>query len=323
MKDRPKANQMRLLKIFIFINFLIQVGMISTAFSFTPIIISPTNIVNTPTSTFSRINNYDRLSKRRKQSKQRIINSLLILKQKNRSDEEKEEEEEIPTTASEVRGKSNNSSNNKNSKNKKNRSTSKDKDKDNTGTSIQNQNNDNNSNNSNSKKSQNKSKSSSNNKKKNSNNSNKKKNNNLINLLANPYEAGVQLRQTIDRTLNLNIKKPLTSEQKSIYYLDDRFLDSGATSRSGGSSSDSMSLSGRNSIPSEGALGFLERKKNSFNDLLDNYDYSIYEDDDYIPEVLVIGKFNYCFELIIISMRLVSMYLNLSFFSLYTYFRSN
>ena len=268
MKDRPKANQMRFFKICIFIKFLIQVGMISTAFSF-----SPNNIIR-PT------NNYDRLSKRRKQSKQRVMNSLLILKQKNRSDDEKEEE--IPKTASEARGKSNNI-NNKNSKNMKNSSA------------IQNQSI------TNSKKSQTKSKSSSTNKKKNSNsnsyNNNKKKNNNLINLLANPYEAGVQLRQTIDRTLNSNIKKPLTSEQKSIYYLDDRFLDSGASSSSGSSSGDSMSLmnGGRNSIPSEGALGFLERKKNSFNDLLDNYDYSIYEDNDYVPEVLVIGKIDILF----------------------------
>lgn len=117
---------------------------------------------------------------------------------------------------------------------------------------------------------------------KNGNNKTKNKKDDIINLLSNPYEAGVQFRQTLDRTLNLGMKKPLTNEQKAIYYLDDRFLDSSTTSSSSVSSSGS-------SLPSEGALAFVQRKQNGlFDDDLD-FGYSLYEDNDYIPEVLVIG----------------------------------
>jgi hypothetical protein len=105
---------------------------------------------------------------------------------------------------------------------------------------------------------------------------------NIIDLLSNPYEAGVQFRQTLDRTLKLGITKPLTSEQKSIYYFDDRFLESSK------STTGDNRKSGNNI--SEGAKAFVERKDDFLDDEFDlNYDlYS--EDNDYIPEVLVIGK---------------------------------
>lgn len=104
---------------------------------------------------------------------------------------------------------------------------------------------------------------------------------NIINLLSNPYEAGVQLRQTLDRTIKLGMKKPLTSQQKSIYYLDDRFLDSGTGSISDDSIGSSIS---------EGALAFIERKSNSFDDIFES-SALLYEDNEYIPEVLVIGEY--------------------------------
>lgn len=88
------------------------------------------------------------------------------------------------------------------------------------------------------------------------------KENNILSLLSNPYKAGKELRKTINTALE-SLGPGLSPEQKSIYYLDDRFLESSPT-------------------PSKGALDFAQR-----NTLFDRIGSSI--DDDYIPEVLVIG----------------------------------
>ena len=157
------------------------------------------------------------------------------------------------------------------------------------------------SNNNNNNKSNSTKKKNSSNSKKNNNNNNQKpkpknKKKNIIQILSNPYEAGVQLRQTIDRTLNLG-KKPLTPQQKSIYYFDDRFLETDTSrsdnaSGSGGSgSSNSDKSSGSGSIidASQAAIAFAQRQ----NDILEEKDelYGLLDDDaEYIPEVLVIGE---------------------------------
>ena len=88
------------------------------------------------------------------------------------------------------------------------------------------------------------------------------KGNNILSLLSNPYKAGKELRKTINTALE-SLGPGLSPEQKSIYYLDDRFLESTTT-------------------PTKGALDFAQR-----NTLFDRIGSSA--DDDYIPEVLVIG----------------------------------
>ena len=90
----------------------------------------------------------------------------------------------------------------------------------------------------------------------------KNKGNNILSLLSNPYKAGKELRKTINTALE-SLGPGLSPEQKSIYYLDDRFLESTTT-------------------PSKGAMDFAQR-----NTLFDRIGSSA--DDDYIPEVLVIG----------------------------------
>lgn len=84
----------------------------------------------------------------------------------------------------------------------------------------------------------------------------------ILSLLTNPFQAGKKLRKSLDSALT-TFGPGLSPEQRSIYYLDDRFLESSATN------------------PSEGALAFAER-----NPLFDQVDSS---SDDYIPEVLVVG----------------------------------
>ena len=78
----------------------------------------------------------------------------------------------------------------------------------------------------------------------------------ILSLLSNPFEAGKSLRQSLDSAFGT----VLSPQQRSIYYLDDRFRES--------------------STPSENALAFAERSP-----LFDQFSY----DEDYIPEVLVIG----------------------------------
>ncbi len=128
--------------------------------------------------------------------------------------------------------------------------------------------------------------------------------NNIIKILSNPYEAGQQFRQTIDRTLNLG-KQPLTPQQKSIYYFDDRFLESGTSSGSVGSGGSTSTTSGSTNIgiasssgsgvnnsgqlPSEAAMAFAQRQS----DILEEKDelYGLLDENaEYIPEVLVIGE---------------------------------
>jgi len=90
-------------------------------------------------------------------------------------------------------------------------------------------------------------------------------NSNFFSLLSNPYKAGKQLRQTLDSVL----KPPISPEQRAIYYLDDRFLENGNL----------------NADISQGALAFAQR--NPLFDQIRMKDSNI--DQDYIPEVLVIG----------------------------------
>jgi len=82
---------------------------------------------------------------------------------------------------------------------------------------------------------------------------------NILSLLSNPFKAGKKFRQSLNSAFT-TLGPRLSPEQRSIYYLDDRFLESSATN------------------PYEGALAFAER-----NPLFDQVS------DDYIPEVLVIG----------------------------------
>ena len=102
---------------------------------------------------------------------------------------------------------------------------------------------------------------------------------NIISLLSNPYKAGKQFRQTLDSVLKS--ASTLSPERKAIYYLDDRFLDD----------TDVITPdSGFDSTLSEGALAFAQRGPlvDGMGDewpLLDG----TFDDDDYIPEVLVIG----------------------------------
>ena len=102
---------------------------------------------------------------------------------------------------------------------------------------------------------------------------------NIISLLSNPYKAGKQFRQTLDSVLKS--ASTLSPERKAIYYLDDRFLDD----------TDVITPdSGFDSTLSEGALAFAKRGP-----LVDGMgdEWSLldgtFDDDDYIPEVLVIG----------------------------------
>jgi Predicted nucleoside-diphosphate-sugar epimerases len=94
-------------------------------------------------------------------------------------------------------------------------------------------------------------------------------NSNFFSLLSNPYQAGKQLRQTLDSVL----KPPISPEQRAIYYLDDRFLES--ASGNGNINTDI----------SQGAIAFAQR--NPLFDQIRMKDSN--NDQDYIPEVLVIG----------------------------------
>lgn len=94
-------------------------------------------------------------------------------------------------------------------------------------------------------------------------------NSNFLSLLSNPYQAGKQLRQTLDSVL----KPPISPEQRAIYYLDDRFLES--ASGNGNINTDI----------SQGAIAFAQR--NPLFDQIRMKDSN--NDQDYIPEVLVIG----------------------------------
>jgi hypothetical protein len=82
---------------------------------------------------------------------------------------------------------------------------------------------------------------------------------NILSLLSNPYEAGKSLRQTLDSAFT-SFGPGRSPQQRSTYYLDDRFRES--------------------STLSENALAFAERSP-----LFDQ----VRDDQDYIPEVLVIG----------------------------------
>lgn len=88
---------------------------------------------------------------------------------------------------------------------------------------------------------------------------------NFFSLLSNPYRAGKQLRQTLDSVL----KPPISPEQRAIYYLDDRFLENGNI----------------NTDISQGALAFAQR--NPLFEQIRMKDSN--NDQDYIPEVLVVG----------------------------------
>lgn len=86
---------------------------------------------------------------------------------------------------------------------------------------------------------------------------------NILSLLSNPYKAGKELRKTLNTALE-SFGSGLSPEQKSIYFLDDRFLEPSS------------------STPSKGAIDFAQR--NSLFERLGPIG-----NDDYIPEVLVIG----------------------------------
>jgi len=101
----------------------------------------------------------------------------------------------------------------------------------------------------------------------------KKRKNNLINLF-NPYQAGAKFRQTLDTALSNTLPKPLTPEQRTIYYLDDRFLEE---------------KNNNLFLPSEKAMAFAQR--NTLHEYTDAFNYlnSKYDNSDYVPEILVIG----------------------------------
>jgi len=117
-----------------------------------------------------------------------------------------------------------------------------------------------------------------------SNNSDKSNNNNILSLLSNPFQAGKQFRQTLESVLKS--ASTLPPNQKAIYYLDDRFLDRDNTKSDSNNNNDS-----NNSNLSTGALAFAQRNipaalsssnSNSINT-------NTFLEQDYIPEVLVIG----------------------------------
>jgi NAD(P)H-binding len=84
----------------------------------------------------------------------------------------------------------------------------------------------------------------------------------------NPFKAGQTLRKTIDETIN-QISSPVTTDPtQSKYYIDDRFLE-----RVGGGDSSSA------------ASATISMKGKSLSDVAK----LLWEQDDYIPEVLVVG----------------------------------
>lgn len=96
------------------------------------------------------------------------------------------------------------------------------------------------------------------------------KNKNILSLLSNPFEAGKQFRETLDSVIKS--ASTLSPNQKAIYYLDDRILE------------DNTRNPNRFDNLSEGALAFAQR--NVLSDSMNALDSM---EEDYIPEVLVIG----------------------------------
>jgi len=111
-------------------------------------------------------------------------------------------------------------------------------------------------------------KNSSSSKKQPQNNNSNSNNNNILSLLSNPFQAGKQLRDTLDSVLKS--AATMSPNQKAIYYLDDRILED----------------KNKYDNLSEGALAFAQR--NILSDGMNPLD-SIDMEEDYIPEVLVIG----------------------------------
>ena len=108
---------------------------------------------------------------------------------------------------------------------------------------------------------------------------------NILSLLSNPFKAGKKFRQSLDSaftTLGPGAAAGLSPKQRSIYYLDDRFLES----ETGPSSSSSFDAS-------DGALAFAQRNPLfSFARIGTGTGTSsagASPNDDYIPEVLVVG----------------------------------
>lgn len=114
------------------------------------------------------------------------------------------------------------------------------------------------------------------------NKSNKNNNSNILSLLSNPFQAGIQFRQTLDSVLKS--ASNLSPNQKAIYYLDDRFLD-----RDSAKSDSSNSNINNNNNLSSGALAFAQRNILSSPFPLSSNSKNTYQEQDYIPEVLVIG----------------------------------
>uniref|UniRef100_A0A7S3VCL8 NAD(P)-binding domain-containing protein n=1 Tax=Chaetoceros debilis TaxID=122233 RepID=A0A7S3VCL8_9STRA len=130
-----------------------------------------------------------------------------------------------------------------------------------------------------------------------SNSKSKKDGKNILSLLSNavnPYKAGQTLRQTLTNVISNTVptRPPLSPEERSIYYLDDRFMEESSSNSGGGGGGTGGDNS--NAIVSQGALAFAQRTGTNSGtagstDVLSLLNESENNNDGYIPEVLVIG----------------------------------